>query len=96
MKAQEELQKSIQTGKDLDEKLRNIQKDFDCHRHNAESVKAALEKKIKDQVCQPFQNVVLALARCLRFSTLILQSTVISFGLQNFSLVFLIMKKSSC
>ena len=49
-KAQEELQKSIQNGKDLEEKLRNIQKDFDCQRHNAESVKAALEKKIKDQV----------------------------------------------
>jgi hypothetical protein len=50
IKVHDELQKSIQACKDLEEKLKNIQKEFDCQRHNAESVKSSMEKKLKDQV----------------------------------------------
>jgi septal ring factor EnvC (AmiA/AmiB activator) len=49
-KCKEDLQKSSQLVNDLEDKLRNVQKQFDCQRHNAESVKGSLEKKLKDQV----------------------------------------------
>ena len=49
-RCQEELQKFSQTVKDLEEKLKNLQKESECQRHNAESVKGSLEKKLKDQV----------------------------------------------
>ena len=35
---------------DLEEKLKNLQKDVDLQRHNAEAAKASVEKKMKDQV----------------------------------------------
>ena len=56
-RCQEELQKSSQTIKDLEEKLKNLQKESECQRHNAESVKGSLEKKLKDQVSKIQLNV---------------------------------------
>ena len=35
---------------DLEEKLKNLQKDVELQRHNAEAAKASVEKKMKDQV----------------------------------------------
>ena len=35
---------------DLEEKLKNLQKDVDLQRHNAEAAKASVEKKMNDQV----------------------------------------------
>ena len=50
---QDELQRAETSRKQAEEKLKAVQKELDMQRHNSESVKASLEKKLKDQVSTP-------------------------------------------
>jgi len=35
----------------LEAKLKDLQSEYDCQRHNAESTRISMEKKLKEQVC---------------------------------------------
>lgn len=48
-KVKREFEAASSKTADLEEKLKNLKKDFDCQKHNSEAAKTLLEKKLKDQ-----------------------------------------------